>query len=113
LQGDLQAQCQWRVGCFVATVTKSVAAISTRCGGGTDMTRHTTITEPDERGAGGWLSLQEFCDELGVSPHTAYKWSAAGQASGRFPRFCRLPNGRIRIRREWFDAWIESLGAAR
>ena len=99
------------VGCFVATVTKSVAAISTRCGGGTDMTQHTSTTE--HGGAGGWLSLEEFCDELGVSPHTAYKWSAAGPASGRFPRFCRLPNGRIRIRREWFDAWIESLGAAR
>lgn len=77
------------------------------------MAQHTRTA--DRRGGDrrGWLSLEEFCDELGVSRHTAYKWSAAGPASGRFPRFCRLPNGRIRIRREWFDAWIESLGAAR
>ena len=93
LQGDLQARCQWRIGCFVATVTHPVTVVDTRCRGGTDMTHPTSTTAHGDGGAGGWLSLQEFCDELGVSPHTAYKWSAAGPASGRFPRFCRLPTG--------------------
>lgn len=45
-------------------------------------------------------------DELGVSISTAYKWSAAGARSGRFRRHTKLPNGAIRIRRDWLDAWL-------
>ena len=57
-----------------------------------------------------WLTIKEFSTEIGVSMSTAYKWAACGQASGKFPRFCKLPNGSIRIRRDWFDAWVEGLG---
>jgi predicted DNA-binding transcriptional regulator AlpA len=57
-----------------------------------------------------WLTLHDFCHELGVALSTAYKWSAAGPGSGRFPRFRKLPNGSIRIRRDWFDEWVDSLG---
>ena len=49
-----------------------------------------------------WLTVREFADELGVSISTAYKWSAAGTASGRFPRHT-TPNRSIRIRRDWLD----------
>lgn len=63
-------------------------------------------------GAATWMTIDDLCRELGVAPSTAYKWCAAGTASGKFPRFRRLPNGSVRIRREWFDEWIEGLDAA-
>lgn len=57
-----------------------------------------------------WLSMDDFCEELGVAKATAYKWSSAGTGSGKFPRFRRLPNGSIRIRRDWFEKWVDGLG---
>ena len=59
-----------------------------------------------------WMSVEDLCTELGIAASTAYKWSAAGSASGRFPRYRKLPNGSIRIRRDWFDEWVEGLGPA-
>ena len=59
-----------------------------------------------------WMSVEDLCIELGIAASTAYKWSAAGPASGRFPRYRKLPNGSIRIRRDWFDEWVEGLGPA-
>jgi len=56
-----------------------------------------------------WLSIEDFCAEVGVSLSTAYKWAQAGPDSGRFPRFLRLPNGRIRIRRDWLEGWLDEL----
>lgn len=58
-----------------------------------------------------WMTMEDFCQELGVAPSTAYKWSAAGPGSGKFPRFRKLPNGSIRIRRDWFDDWLDELGS--
>ncbi len=59
-----------------------------------------------------WMSMDDFRTELGIASSTAYKWSSAGPASGRFPHYRKLPNGSIRIRRDWFDEWVESLGPA-
>ncbi len=56
------------------------------------------------------MTIPEFCDELGITTWTAYKWSASGPDSGRFPQFCKLPNGHIRIRRDAFEEWVNSLG---
>jgi hypothetical protein len=56
-----------------------------------------------------WLTMEDFCRELEVPPSTAYKWSSFGSASGRFPRFCRLPNGKIRIHRQWLNEWLDGL----
>ncbi len=54
-----------------------------------------------------WLSIRQIADDLGISPHTAYKWSARGQPW--FPRTIRLRNGDIRVRRDWYDAWLAQL----
>jgi hypothetical protein len=56
-----------------------------------------------------WLSIEDLCDELSVPLSTAYKWSSLGPESGKFPRFCRLPNGKIRIRRDWLEEWLNEL----
>jgi predicted DNA-binding transcriptional regulator AlpA len=64
------------------------------------------------RGSGNqkvWLSLEDFCEELELPRSTAYKWCAAGPASGKFPRCRKLPNGRVRIRRDWLEAWVDGL----
>ena len=72
----------------------------------------TTTTRIPARSDRGWMSLQDLCHELDVSPATAYKWSASGPESGRFPKFRKLPNGSIRIRRDWFEEWVNGLGPA-
>ncbi len=56
-----------------------------------------------------WLTIEEFCEELGVPLSTAYKWRMAGPESGRFPRYVRLPNGKIRIRWDWYREWVDGL----
>lgn len=66
----------------------------------------TVLASPSQQ----WLSMDDFCAELGVAKATAYKWSSAGSGSGKFPRFRRLPNGSIRIRRDWFEKWVDGLG---
>ena len=77
------------------------------------VTRVAAVHNLDVPGATSpWMTMDDFCRELGVAPSTAYKWSAAGPGSGKFPCFRKLPNGSIRIRREWFDEWLESLTPA-
>ena len=50
-----------------------------------------------------WLTVAEVCDELKVARSTCEKWRQKGDA----PRAVRLPNGQLRVRREWLDEWIE------
>ena len=54
-----------------------------------------------------WLSIRQIAADLGVSASTAYKWSARGKPW--FPRSIRLRNGDIRIRRDWYEAWLAEL----
>jgi predicted DNA-binding transcriptional regulator AlpA len=54
-----------------------------------------------------WLSIRQIAGDLGISPHTAYKWSARGQPW--FPRTIRLRNGDIRVRRDWYETWLTQL----
>jgi excisionase family DNA binding protein len=54
------------------------------------------------------LTVQDVCAELGISRSTFYEW----RAKGRGPRCIRLPNGEIRIRREAFERWLDSLESA-
>lgn len=60
-------------------------------------------------GESRWLSIRQIAGDLGVSSSTAYKWSARGGTW--FPRAIRLRNGDIRVRRDWYEAWLESLEA--
>lgn len=50
------------------------------------------------------LTVQAFCEELGISPRTFYEW----RAKRRAPRCIKLPNGEIRIRRAEYERWLDS-----
>lgn len=64
----------------------------------------------EEMGAGGrWLSVRDIADDLSVSISTLYKWSSRGEPD--FPKAIRLRNGDLRVRRDWYEAWLEKLGA--
>ena len=54
-----------------------------------------------------WLSIRQIAADLDVSSSTAYKWSARG--APWFPRSIRLRNGDIRVRRDWYEAWLLEL----
>lgn len=70
------------------------------------------MATPTRWDASTWMSIQDVAEELSVPLATVYKWSAAGPGSGRFPEYRKLPNGRIRVRRDWFEEWVDSLGPA-
>lgn len=56
---------------------------------------------------GRWLTVKDIADDLGVSLSTIYKWSSRGQPD--FPRAIRLRNGDLRVRRDWYEAWLKKL----
>lgn len=57
-----------------------------------------TLTEPISR----WLTVDEVCTELRIARSTWEKWRQKNAG----PRVVKLPNGQLRIRRDWLDAWI-------
>ena len=54
---------------------------------------------------GDWMTLEDVCEELGVTRSTIDKW----RAKGKGPLWRKLPSGRLRIRRVDFDAWLDAL----
>lgn len=60
------------------------------------------------RRSGTWMTVAEFCDELGISRSTFDDW----RAKSRLPRCIRLPNGSLRIKRTDFDNWLDTLEEA-
>jgi len=56
-----------------------------------------------------WLSVKDISADLGISINTAYKWSARGEPW--FPHSIRLRNGDLRVRRDWYEAWLADLDA--
>jgi excisionase family DNA binding protein len=55
-----------------------------------------------------WMSLEDACEEIGVSRSTMDKW----RSTGRGPAFRKLPSGKLRIKRVEFDAWLDDLKVA-
>lgn len=55
--------------------------------------------------SGNWLTIAEFCEELGVARTTFDDW----RAKGRAPACIRLPNGSLRIRRTDLEKWLTAL----
>jgi predicted DNA-binding transcriptional regulator AlpA len=63
--------------------------------------------DPTAEGLPRWLTIRQVADDLGISLHTAYKWSARGRP--HFPRKIRLRNGDIRVRRDWYESWLAEM----
>jgi predicted DNA-binding transcriptional regulator AlpA len=58
---------------------------------------------PGNLGASEWLTVDEVCAELKISPRTSYR----SRAQGTGPRSKRIAGGCVRVRRSWLDAWID------
>lgn len=55
-----------------------------------------------------WLTVDEFCEEMGISRSTFYDWKAKGRA----PRVRKLPNAKLRIDRADIKTWYDALEGA-
>lgn len=58
--------------------------------------------------SGNWMTIAEFCREMGISRSTFDDW----RAKRRAPKCVRLPNGSLRIRRTDFEDWLDALEEA-
>lgn len=52
-----------------------------------------------------WVSLTAICDALDIHRSTLAKW----RTRGLFPPAKKLPNGRVVVRRDDFEAWMNDL----
>jgi len=50
----------------------------------------------------GRLTVEEICEDLGVSRRTFYEWRAKGTA----PKCMKLPNGELRVSRTDYERWL-------
>lgn len=57
-----------------------------------------TLTEQRSR----LLTVDEVCTELRIARSTWEKWRQKDAG----PKVVKLPNGQLRIRRDWLEAWI-------
>jgi predicted DNA-binding transcriptional regulator AlpA len=55
------------------------------------------------RNGSEWLTVEEVCAELKISPRTFYRWRALGTG----PRSKRMAKGGLRVRRSWLDEWFD------
>ena len=56
-----------------------------------------------QRRSGAYLTVAEFCEEMGIARSTFYDWRTKRLA----PRCIKLPNGELRIRRAEVDRWLD------
>ena len=54
-----------------------------------------------------WMNYEEVLEELDIPRSSMDRW----RADGRGPRFTKLPNGALRIRRDRLEEWLEGLPA--
>lgn len=52
-----------------------------------------------------YLTIAEFCEEIGIGRSTFYDW----RAKCRAPRCIKLPNGELRIRHTEYERWLAAL----
>ena len=52
-----------------------------------------------------WLKVEDILTELDIARRTWQRW----RALNRTPKCRRLPNGELRIRRDHYEAWLDSL----
>ncbi len=52
-----------------------------------------------------WLTYKDVLIELSVNRSTLDKWRLKGKA----PKFVKLPNGELRLRRSDLDSWLDEL----
>lgn len=55
--------------------------------------------------SGRHLTVEQVCEDLGVARSTFYDWRAKRKA----PPCVKLPNGALRIRRDDYERWLETL----
>lgn len=72
------------------------------------MSRSTARPTPASSNASKLMTLQEVYDELGIAKSTWNDW----KNKGRTPKFFRLPNNQVRVRRADFEKWLDQLEEA-
>lgn len=55
-----------------------------------------------------WMTMSDVMADLGVARSTIDKWRACGKG----PRFKKLPNGELRLKRSEYEEWLERLPEA-
>jgi predicted DNA-binding transcriptional regulator AlpA len=65
----------------------------------------TSATVNAHAGRSKLMTLQEVYAELGISKSTWNDW----KNKGRTPRFLKLPNNQVRIKRADFEKWLGQL----
>jgi predicted DNA-binding transcriptional regulator AlpA len=63
-------------------------------------TTHRETPDPVRRSR---LTVEDICEDLGVSRRTFYEWRAKGTA----PKCLKLPNGELRVSRPDYERWLE------
>ncbi|MFE0267253.1 helix-turn-helix transcriptional regulator [Nocardiopsis alba] len=63
-----------------------------------------TPTIPVQRSR-GWLTVDEFCEDIGIARSTFNDW----RAKGRGPKCAKLPSGKLRIRRSEAEKYMAAL----
>ena len=66
-----------------------------------------TDSPEGERPESEFLTAADAAQVLQTPVRTLLLWLR----DGRGPRAIRLPNGKLRIRRQWLEAWIETFSA--
>jgi len=51
----------------------------------------------------GRLTVDDICDDLGISRRTFYEWRAKGNA----PKCIKLPNGELRVSHAEYGRWLK------
>lgn len=65
----------------------------------------TRLASSDRADTRRYLGLAEIADDLGESPETVRKWVQAGAIGP----LVKLPNGKWKMARSDYDAWLDAL----